>query len=118
MFRLLFSILLTFGLLACAKDKETESSYTFIARVSAFDLNCEICVLEFPNDSIIVKELVGETPYNKLYNAVNLSMNDFEIGESIVVTIRKPQGDELKACKTLYASYTNQNIYIISFKKM
>jgi len=116
MYRILFSIILFSSILTCTKDKETDGVYTFLAIVSAYDLNCEICVLEFPNDSLIVRKLIGEIPYNNLYNAVNLSMDDFEIGQNIEVTIRKPQGDEFKGCKTLYASYTNQNIFIIKYR--
>jgi hypothetical protein len=118
MYRLTFSILLAFSIISCAKDDDNDGVYTFTAKVSAFDLNCGICVLEFPDDSVTVKRLIGEIPYNNLYNAVNLNIDDFVIGQNLIVTLRKPQGEEMKACITLYPSYTNQNIFIIEYHKI
>jgi hypothetical protein len=116
--RYLFAIVFVFSIIACTKNNDFDGVYTFKARVAAFDLNCEICVLEFPNDSEVMKKLAGEIPYNNLYNAVNLDNEGFEIGQDLIVTLRKPQGQEMKACKTLYASYTNQNIFIIKYEKI
>jgi len=118
MYRLLFVIIFILSLISCKKDNDIDGIYTFLAKIAAFDLNCNICVLEFPDDSLIVKKLVGEVPYNNLYNATNLNKDDFIIGQNLEVTFRKAINQEMKGCITLYPSYSNQNIFIVKYKIM
>ena len=48
----------------------------YAAKIIGFDINCSTCTLSFPDDSIAMRKLLGESP-NNYYQAVNLPKNDF-----------------------------------------
>jgi len=95
---------------SCEKSSDvTISRYT--ARVADYDLNCSTCLLEFPDDSMQIREKIGASPGN-LYHAVNLNKNDLQIGQMLKVEIRKAEPAELTACLTLYPSTSYEYLYV------
>lgn len=91
------------SIIGCEKRNDNMENL-YIAKIVGFDLNCSTCILSFPNDSLIVKNLLGES-LNNYYQTVNLDKDEFKYGQMIKVKFRKPEDDELKACITLYPSY-------------
>lgn len=87
----------------------------YVAKIVGFDLNCSTCILYFPNDSLTVKNLLGESQ-NNYYQTVNLDKDEFEIGQMIKVKVRKAEDNELKACITLYPSFNYENIYVSEYE--
>jgi hypothetical protein len=103
--------LLLFG---CEKSTDKLSSY-YIAKIVGFDLNCSTCILEFPDDSLEIKGVLGLSPDN-YYQAINLSKGNYEIGQKLKVNIRKAEISELTPCITLYPSYNYKNVSITDFE--
>lgn len=118
MYRYLFALILVFSIISCTKKNDIDGTYTFTAKIAAFDYNCNHCVLEFPDDSLKMKILVGEISDNNLYNAINLDIDNFEIGQNLEVTLRKAKPEEMRVCITLFPTYTFQNIFIIKYKSI
>jgi hypothetical protein len=107
-------ILVLFALfLGCEKNQMERQikDDEYIARIVGFDLNCSTCILEFPNDSLQIKNEIGKSP-NNFYEAINLNRENYEIGQIIKVKLRKPKENELIACITLYPSYNYKSIFI------
>jgi hypothetical protein len=102
---------------ACEKisDKVNHEDLYHIARIAGFDLNCSTCILEFPKDSLQIKEEIGKSPGN-YYQTINLHKGDYEIGQKVKVKIRKPDVNELTPCITLYPSYNYENVYVTEFE--
>lgn len=71
--------------------------------------------MKFPNDSIEIKQAIGASRDN-YYQTVNLEKDTFKINQRVLVKLRKPEENELRACITLYASYDYRNIFIVDFK--
>lgn len=105
-------ILLAYG---CSRDNEDTLNRYFIAEIVNFDLNCSTCILKFSNDSIEIKQEIGASRDN-YYQTVNLEKDTFKINQRVLVKLRKAEGNELRACITLYPSYDYRNIFIIDFK--
>lgn len=106
--------LITFMLLwSCEKEsiKSGIDDDGLIAQIVAYDMNCSSCIVEFPYDSIYVKNTIGASPQNR-YEAINLNKSDFRIGQLIKLKLRKPLRDEFRACITLYPSYNYTGIYV------
>ncbi len=97
----------------CERDSNKVEEY-YTARIVGFDLNCATCILSFPDDSVKIKNVLGESPENK-YQTVNLYNNNYVIGQSLKVKVRKAMKDELKACITLFPSYNYENIFVSDF---
>ena len=89
---ILLSVIFSF-LLACERNTDNFSSY-FVSRIADFNLDCQTCVLEFPEDQSKAVEELGESP-NNYYQAVNLSIGNYEIGQMLKVRIRKPDTNEI-----------------------
>jgi hypothetical protein len=86
-------------------------SQNYTARIVGFDQNCSTCILEFPDDNMLVKEEIGESSGN-YYEAINLSKGTYEIGQMLRVKIRKADINELTPCITLYPSHNYENVFI------
>lgn len=100
---------------ACKRDKyDTLDSY-IVGEIVNFDLNCETCILKFPNDSLAIKHEFG-TSRNNYYQSINLMKDTFKINQKVLVKLRKPEYNEIRACKTLYLSYDYISVYITDFK--
>lgn len=110
--KLLILILFLYG---CSRENEDTLDSYFVGEIVNFDFNCSTCILKFPNDSIKIKQAIGTSRDNN-YQTINLEKDTFKISQRVLVKIRKPEANELKACITLYASYDYKNIYIIDFK--
>jgi len=110
----IISVLFSF-LLACEESPDSNKS-NYVARIVGFDPNCSTCILEFPEDSVRVKEEIGQSR-NNYYTAVNMARGEFEVGQMVKVDIRKPDAKDLKACINLYPSNDYQNIYILNFNQ-
>jgi hypothetical protein len=109
------SILILFLLLpACEKSSYEVNSY-LIARIVGFDMNCSTCILEFPDDSLNVREEIGQSPDNN-YQSVNLNKSNYQIGQLLKVKIRKPKANELTPCIDLYPSYNYKSVFITAFE--
>ena len=102
------------GIISCEKEGN-DLNRQYIAKIVGFDLNCSTCILSFPNDSLIVKNLFGESK-NNYYQTTNLAKHEFKIGQMIKVRVRKEEENELEACITLYASYNYENIYVSEYE--
>lgn len=105
-----FLVILMIG---CEKNSDNSNNY-YVAKISGFDLNCSTCILSFPDDSLNIKSLLGESP-NNCYQTVNLERNNYVIGQNIKVIVRKAEDNEVKDCKTLYPSYNYKNIFVSSY---
>jgi hypothetical protein len=110
----LISLAILFLLMpACEKNSFEVNSY-FVARIVGFDMNCSTCTLEFPDDSLRVKEEIGQSPENK-YQSVNLNKGNYQTGQLVKVKIRKPDINELAPCIDLYPSYNYKSIFITDY---
>lgn len=107
-----FTILVLYG---CNKEEETLDKF-YLAEVVGYDLNCNTCLLQFPNDTKIIKKLLGESE-SDIYNSDNLNQDDFKIGELIEVKVRLPETNEIRGCKTLFQSFNYCNIYVSDYTK-
>lgn len=106
-------ILLAYG---CSKEDENILNNYFLSEIVGFDYNCSTCILSFPNDSLIIKQEIGPSEGN-FYNTINLHYNDsLTINQKVLVKLRKPKEDEIRACITLYPTVTNRSIYIVDYK--
>lgn len=101
-------------LLTCEKGSYSPDSF-IKARIVGYDLNCSTCILEFPDDSITVKNEIGESQ-NNYYEALNLNKSNFEIGQQIKVKVRKSMTTELLDCITLYPSFNYKSIIIEDYE--
>jgi len=110
---IIFTAIVSF-LFACEKSTDKLNS-KLTAKIVGFDLNCSTCILEFPDDYLQVKEEIGLSPSN-YYHAINMSKDNFKIGQKLKVKIRKSEPNELRACITLYPSYNYKNVFITDFE--
>jgi len=101
-------------LLFCERSTDNFSSY-FTTRIADFNLDCQTCILEFPEDQLKAEEELGESP-NNYYQAVNLSMGNYEIGQMLKVRIRKPDADEIGPCVATNPSGNNKDVFIMDTK--
>lgn len=99
---------------ACEKSSFDVNQY-LIARIVGFDLNCSTCILEFPDDSLKVKEEIGQSPDNN-YQSVNLNKGNYQTGQMLKVKIRKPNTNELTPCIDLYQSYNYKSVFVTDFE--
>ena len=113
--RMLISLLVFLLLIpACEKSSDELNSY-LIARIVGFDMNCSTCILDFPDDSVKVKEEIGQSPDNN-YQSVNLNRGNYQTGQLLKVKIRKPDTNELTPCITLFPSYSYRNVFVTDFE--
>ena len=103
--------LAVFPLFLSCERSVTRTTCEYTARIVGYELNCHTCIVEFPYDSVSVREVIGQSSDNH-YEAVNLDMADYEIGQLIKVNIRKTEPNEMKACITLYPTYGLLSIFI------
>jgi hypothetical protein len=101
-------------MIGCEKNPDEREDY-YSAEIVGFDLNCSTCILSFPEDSLKVRTVLGESPRN-YYQTVNLDKDQFVIGQRIEVKVRKAEPTELRACITLFPSYNYENIYVSDYK--
>jgi len=109
----IISVLFSF-LLACEESHDGNKNY--VARIVGFDPNCSTCILEFPEDSVRVKDEIGQSR-NNYYIAVNMARGEFKVGQMVKADIRKAAADELKTCIALYPSNDYQNIYVSNWNQ-
>ena len=115
MYRLLIALIILLFAFACSRDKyDTFDSYV-VGEIVNFDLNCETCILKFPDDSLAIKQEFGASRDN-YYQTINLMKDTFEINQKVLVKLRKAEYNEIRACKTLYPSYDYISVYVIDFK--
>lgn len=112
--KLIFFAAIFCFMFGCEKSTVDQGS-KYTARIVGFDMNCSTCILEFPDDYLQVKEEIGESPGN-YYQAVNLSKDNYEIGQKLKVKIRKAEINEVRACITMYPSYSYKNVFIMDFE--
>ena len=109
------SIAVLFMILSgCEKKSDTLSSF-INARIVGFNMNCLTCILEFPDDSARVREVIGISPDN-YYQSVNLSKGNYQTGQMLKVKVRRPGTEELKACLTSYPAYDYTGIVVTDFE--
>lgn len=111
--KLLFIALIFLFFAGCDNEKDIPDGY-FVAEVFGYNLNCETCLLSFPDDIKAVKKLMGESE-SDIYNAVNLNKSDFEIGKVILVKLRQAEDNEIRACKTLYQTVDYVSVVVPEF---
>jgi hypothetical protein len=100
---------------ACSRDKYDTLDTYVVAEIVNFNLNCETCILKFPNDSLAIKHEFGASRDN-YYQTMNLMKDTFKINQKVLAKLRKTEYNEIRACKTLYPSYDYISIYISDFK--
>ena len=93
----------------CNTDTITNAYYK--ARVVQYDYNCAICIIEFSDNLAEMIRIIG-TSENGLYNAANMNLNDYLIGQEVDLLVREPKTDELKPCITLYPSHSYKNLFV------
>jgi hypothetical protein len=101
-------------LFACEKYSD-KVNYKYTARIAGFDQNCSTCILEFPDDNLVVRQEIGESSGN-YYEAINLNKSNYEIGQLLKVKIRKAGKNELTPCITMYPSHNYENVFITEFE--
>lgn len=106
---------LLFLMISCERTSNSDD-YNYVAKIVGYDLNCRTCIVAFPEDLVKVKSLLGESQDN-YYQAVNMSKDDFEIGQRVKVNIRKAETGDIKACITQYPGFDYMNIYITGCEK-
>ncbi len=111
--KIFFLATLTALVLAC-EERTDNSGVELTANIAGYDQNCATCLLSFPDDKIKIQKEFGISP-GELYNAINLSRDNFQIGQKIKVKIRKPETNELKACLTMFPSENYITVSIIEF---
>lgn len=109
---MVFLMLVLYG---CNKEEETLDKF-YIAEVVGYDLNCNTCLLQFPDDTKIIKKILGESE-SDIYNTVNLNQDDLKTGEQIQVKVRLPELNEMSACKTLYPTFNYLSVYVSDYLK-
>jgi hypothetical protein len=110
----IFGFLLLFLLLGCDKVKE-DINTQYSAQIVGFDLNCSTCIVSFPDNSLEIKGLFGESPDN-YFQIVNLAKGSFKIGQKLKVNVRKAEDSELNACITLYPSDNHKSLYALDYQ--
>lgn len=100
---------------ACRKDKYDALDSYVVGEIVNFDLNCSTCILKFPNDSLAIKHEFGASRDN-YYQTINLMKDTFKVTQKVLVKLRKPEYNEIRACITLYPSYDYIRVYISDFK--
>jgi len=88
----------------------------YTVKVVAYDPNCNTCIVEFPYYLSNVSEEIGKSPDN-LYQTINLSQDNYKIGEQLRIRLRKPALNELTPCKTLFASDNHPGIFVTESEK-
>ena len=111
--RIILILILCSIYISCERDPQTsdQKNTNYIARIADYDHNCYTCILEFPNDSVEIRKEFGNSP-NNLYEAINLNINDYQIGQLITVKLRKPEISEAKACITLFPTLNFKGLYV------
>jgi hypothetical protein len=110
----IFAFFLLFLLASCSKvSDELKTQYS--AQIVFFDQNCYTCIVSFPDDSLEIKNLLGESPGN-IYQIVNLYKGDFKIGQKLKVEVRKAKNNELNACISMYQSFNYMNLYALNYE--
>jgi len=106
--------LLLFLLFGCDKVKE-DIDRQYSAQIVGFDLNCSTCIVSFPDNSLEINGIFGESPDN-LYQIVNLYKGNYRIGQKLKVNVRKAEDSELNACITLYPSDNHKSLYALDYR--
>lgn len=97
------------------RDNYNANDSYFVGEIVGFELNCSTCILKFPNDSLSIKHEFGASRDN-FYQTINLMKDTFKINQQVLVKLRKPEYNEIRACITLYPSYGYISVYITDFK--
>jgi hypothetical protein len=113
--RLIFLATIISFVVGCEKNQDNKINSDYVARIVGFDINCSICILEFPDDNSQVKKEIGESPGN-FYQAINLSKGNYEIGQILRVKIRKADTNDLTSCISLYPSGSYKSVFITEFE--
>jgi hypothetical protein len=103
--------LTVFPLFFSCEKSGTRTNGEYTARIVGYQLNCRTCIVEFPYDSVSVRNVIGQSIDNH-YDAVNLNMGDYEIGQLVKINIRKTEPNDLKACITLYPTYNLLPVFV------
>lgn len=101
-------------LLSCEKSTVKMSS-EYAARIVGFNLNCSTCILEFPLDSLKIIGEIGRSPDN-YYQAINLDRENFKIGQTLKVKIRKAETNDLRECINMSPEYSYKQVFILDFE--
>jgi len=113
--RSLIALVFSLFLFACNRDEhDTLDSYV-VGEIVNFDLNCETCILKFPNDLPAIRHEFGASRDNH-YQTINLMKDTFKISQRVQVKLRDARYNEIRACMTLYPSYDYISVYITDFK--
>ncbi|MDH5397168.1 MAG: hypothetical protein OEX02_03430 [Cyclobacteriaceae bacterium] len=107
--------LLLILIIGCEKNAIDVVTKQYVAKIVDGDMNCSTCILSFPDDSLAVKALLGESE-NNYYQAVNLDLKAFRIGQRIKVNVRKANSNEIKPCITLYPSFGYESIFVSDYE--
>jgi hypothetical protein len=87
----------------------------FVAKIVGFDPVCDNCIVAFPDDSLSVIKIFGESR-NNYYQCVNLGKGEFCSGQMIKVKIRKAETDELQPCAMSDQSSGFKSIYVSDYE--
>jgi hypothetical protein len=98
---------------SCEKVTDNNDNL-FTAEITGYDQNCSTCILTFPYDLTSVRKILGNSE-DDLYQTVNLSRNDFTVGQMISVKVRAAKEDEVPVCITQHQSYNFKNIYVSDY---
>lgn len=99
----------------CNKDDSNELDAYIVGEIVGFEYNCSTCILKFPNDYLAIKNELGASRDN-YYQTINLMKDTFKINQKVLVKVRKPEYNEIRACITLYPSYDYASVYVAKFK--
>ncbi len=108
-------ILVVFLLLpGCEKNDNNLTSF-LTARIEGFDPGCSRCILEFPDDSLLVVKELGPSPEN-FYQAVNLDKGNYLTGQRLKVKVRNAETNEMNECRIQNPSNNFKEVFVTDFE--
>lgn len=89
----------------CKKDNNSSSDFPYNAIVLGLNSDCSKYEIKITNGLEKVKTIVGVTSNDSVYIAANLPDSLKVTGLNIQLDLRKPNNEELSACKTFGPIY-------------
>jgi hypothetical protein len=105
---------LLFLINGCEKGKEIQDN-KYVAKIVGFDTDCATYIVNFPDDSLAIVKILGESR-NNFYRCVNLDKGEFDIGQMIKIKIRQAETFELKPCIQSDPSSGLKSIYVSDYE--
>ena len=103
-------------MISCDQDQEPGKSDTFEVTITGEGIDCKLPLIDFQEaDLSRIEKITGSRWVS--YHAYNLDKGKFnQLGQVLVVTVRKAYDSELSACTTLGPGYPWVTVTSAEFK--